>query len=132
MSTERTAVPELLFDPERLRATVPGAAALQDSVISAVMACDPELRRDLLGNVVLTGGTSALPSLQERLLAELNPIAPVGTRARIAAASPAERSLGVWMGGSIIGSLGGFTELWFSASEYAEHGAKMVHAKCPA
>jgi len=128
---ERLAVPELLFDPSPLAGSVPGATGLQNSILSSAMACDPELRRDLLGNMVLTGAASALPGVQERLMAEFAPMAPVGTRPKLAAASAGERALGAWLGGSIVGSLGGFTELWFARSEYAEHGAKMVHLKCP-
>ncbi len=72
-----------------------------------------------------------MPGLQERLVAELGPNAPVGTRPKLAAASSAERALGAWLGGSIVGSLGGFEELWFSAAEFREHGAKFIHLKSP-
>jgi actin-like protein 6A len=128
LAAERTAIPELLFDPA---ATFPGAPALHTAVVGSVMACEPEVRRELMAGLVLTGGGSALPGLFERLQRELTRLAPVGTRPRLAAAAPPERALGAWLGGSILGSMGNFHDLWFSASEYAEHGAKMVHRKCP-
>jgi D-alanyl-lipoteichoic acid acyltransferase DltB (MBOAT superfamily) len=37
--------------------------------------------------------------------------------------------MGPWLGGSILGSLGTFPDIWFSAAEYKEWGAKMLHRK---
>ena len=105
--------------------------SLQDTLASAVMSCEPDVRRDLVGNIIFTGGASGLPGLLERLTREFVPLAPVGTKPRWLSASREERALGTWLGGSILGSLSGFPELWFSKAEYAEHGAKMVHRKCP-
>lgn len=131
-------IPELLFQPTRPIA--PGghqpsfggpAQNLADTLVGSAMACDPELRRDLVGSLVLTGGASRLPGLQDRLVKEFGPVAPVGTRARWAFASPEERTYGAWVGGSILGSLGTFPDMFFSAAEYKEHGAKMIHRKCP-
>jgi actin-related protein len=128
---ERHAVPELHFDPSPLSAAYLGAPSIPAAIVSSVMACEAEVRRELMNAVVLTGGGSGFHGLQERLSRELAAAAPVGTRPRIAAAAVGERALGAWLGGSILGSLGSFHELWFSADEYAEHGAKMVHRKCP-
>ncbi|AET01217.2 actin-related protein ARP4 [Medicago truncatula] len=37
----------------------------------------------------------------------------------------------VWIGGSILASLGSFQQMWFSKSEYEEHGASYIQRKCP-
>jgi actin-like protein 6A len=131
VGVERFGVPELLFDPSPLAATYLGVSPLPTAIVSSVMACDPEVRRDLMAGLVLTGGASGLPGLADRLQRELGPVAPIGTKPRLAAAAPAERALGPWLGGSILASLGTFPDLWFTAEEYAEHGAKMMHRKCP-
>jgi actin, other eukaryote len=155
--TERAAIPELLFDPfyygstlangvsdgeadngginkvreARGEAAIPGATvSLPQVLLASAMACEPEIRRDLIGNLVLTGGASAMRGLQDRLINEFAPMAPVGTKAKWAAANEKERPLGAWLGGSILGSLGGFGEMCFSRSEYQESGAKAVHLKC--
>lgn len=113
------------------RSPYAGLLGLPDVLASAAMACDPESRRDVIAGLVLTGGASGLPGLGDRLAREFTAVAPVGTRPRWASASREERGLGAWLGGSILGSLSSFPELWFSKAEYAEHGAKMIHRKCP-
>lgn len=115
----------------RGEAPIPGASvSVPQVLLASAMACDPDIRRDLIGNLVLTGGASTMRGLQERLVAEFAPLAPVGTKAKWAAANDKERPLGAWLGGSILGSLGGFGEMWLSRSEYQEHGVKAVHLKC--
>lgn len=36
-----------------------------------------------------------------------------------------------WLGGSILGSLGSFHEMWLSKAEYEEGGAQLIDKKCP-
>lgn len=153
VGAERHVVPELLFNPglgaalgwtsaspfaaasglgPGATAPVPGlagAAGLPSAVVASAMACDPDARRDLMGQIVLTGGGSAMNGLYERLARELASASPPGTRARVVAAAPEERCVGPWVGGSILASLGTMPDLWFGAEEYKEHGAKMLHRK---
>lgn len=66
----------------------------------------------------------------ERLHKELTELAP--QRFKIVATSfPSEKKYGVWIGGSILGSLGSFHQIWISKSEFEEHGASIVERKCP-
>ena len=37
----------------------------------------------------------------------------------------------MWIGGSILASLGSFQQLWMSKAEYAEQGAQGILRKCP-
>ena len=53
------------------------------------MRCDCELRKDLFGNVVLSGGGSMFPGLADRLQLELQALAPSSMRLRVI--SPPER-----------------------------------------
>lgn len=129
---ERVLVPEMLFSSGVKTATgMTLQQSLHDTLLACSMGCEMDARRDLVGNMVVTGGNSRLPGLYERLIREFLPIAPPGTRARFVAGSGEERSLGPWLGGSILGSLGTFHDMWFSAAEYSEHGVKYVHRKCP-
>jgi len=54
-----------------------------------------------------------------------------GARIKIQAAGlTAERRFGSWIGGSILGSLGTFHQMWISKAEYAEFGASVVEKRC--
>jgi hypothetical protein len=119
-------------------AALPPAAAgesLPLCVLKSLVDVDAEARREVAANVVLTGGASALRGLSTRLVSDLHsqldPALLGGVRPRLTCAAPEERAVGPWLGGSILGSLGTFPDLWFSKQEYEEHGAKMLHRKCP-
>ena len=92
-----------------------------------------EMRRELWGSVVVSGGGSLMPGLPERLHARLGQLVPaMSTKVVLRAAStPAERRFAVWIGGSILGSLGSFQQMWMSKQEYEEQGAAGIAKKCP-
>eukprot|EP00922_Rhytidocystis_sp_ex-Travisia-forbesii_P040167 GHVS01059725.1.p1 GENE.GHVS01059725.1~~GHVS01059725.1.p1 ORF type:complete len:522 (+),score=179.68 GHVS01059725.1:159-1568(+) len=133
-------VPEILFHPTATLmstdspAVLRGFTGLPQAVADAVHCCDVDLRRDLLSSIILTGGTSLLGGLPERLSRDLmeeeGPLG-CGTRFKVVAPSTAvERRFSSWIGGSILASLGTFQQMWFSAEEYHEHGAQLVERKC--
>jgi actin-related protein len=128
LGLERFRIPETLFRP------APGAQSPEPSlpqmVWRAVQACDADLRRDLLQSIVVTGGTSLLTGLTERLSRELHELAPQRCRL-IAPNFSAERRFSPWIGGSILASLGSFQQMWISKQEYEEHGRSIVEKKCP-
>ena len=84
-------------------------------------------------NIVLCGGTSMLPGLANRMekeitslvnpsnLYKINNINIITTPHRIDAA---------WIGGSILGSLPTFQQIWISKQEYDDCGPQIVHRKC--
>ena len=45
--------------------------------------------------------------------------------------STVERRFSVWIGGSILASLGSFQQMWMSKAEYQEHGAGLINKKAP-
>lgn len=106
---------------------------------------ETELRRELLQNVVVSGGSSCFENLPTRLEREIvnslinQPLtsaagpyaAAANMRVKVVAAHTQERKVGAFLGGSILASLGSFHEMWLSKHEYAEHGASLVHKKCP-
>ncbi|KAI9781176.1 MAG: NuA4 histone acetyltransferase subunit [Geoglossum umbratile] len=101
--------------------------ALIQASLSAV---DVDVRPHLLANVVITGGTSLLYGFTDRLNSELTQMFP-GPRVRLSApGNTAERRFASWIGGSILGSLGAFHQMWVSKREYEEHGAGIVEKRC--
>ncbi|KAA8494485.1 Actin-related protein 4 [Porphyridium purpureum] len=101
---------------------------LSDLVKAAIERCDASMHRDLYSSVCLTGGCSNFPGLFERLGNELMYIT---NRVRvIAAQGKQERRYCAWTGGSILATFSEFQRLWFSRTEYEEHGAPFIHKKC--
>lgn len=81
----------------------------------------------------MSGGGSLLPGLTDRLTARLSEMVPqMSMKVKLlAATTPSERRFAVWIGGSILASLGSFQQLWMSKQEYDEQGANAIHRKCP-
>ena len=119
--------------------THPGMQPLPALVLNAVNVADSDAHRELLRNVVLTGGGSCLPGLVERLEVELRTLAlrcqgvpsilQYAGRVAVNAPPPAERRYGAWLGGSILASMSGNHALWMSKAEYDEFGASLLARK---
>jgi actin-related protein len=81
--------------------------SIVDCVIDAVQRSDTDLKRDLYFNIILSGGTTLLPGFKERLEKELTERLHSTFRVRVVTTSAGlERRNGVWIGGSILASLG--------------------------
>ncbi|KAI2640920.1 chromatin remodeling and histone acetyltransferase complexes subunit putative [Xylaria nigripes] len=115
----------VLFTPDGTKAqTIP------DLIKACLSAVDVDLRPNLLGNVVVTGGTSLLNGFNDRLNNELMAMHP-GMKIKLHAAGlTTERRFGAWIGGSILASLGTFHQMWISRKEYEENGANIVEKRC--
>ena len=108
------------------------AKGLPALILDVINSCDVDVRKDLFGGMLLAGGGSMFGQLRERLEAELHDAAPTNVRVKMtASANAVERKFATWIGGSILASLGSFQQMWMSKQEYEEHGAQLVHKKCP-
>lgn len=138
---DRFAVPEVLFNPSLLTSfgldtvknydgsDLQGVPAM---INEAIQKCDVDVRRDMWGGIVLTGGGALLPGLRERLEQGLAELAPPASRLKVVSpANSTERRFAVWIGGSILASLGSFQQMWMSRAEYDEHGPSLIHRKAP-
>ncbi len=123
---------------------------VHELVFASVMKCDVDIRKDLYGNVLLSGGTTMIPGLAERLSKELTTLAPPSVKVKVVA--PPERKYSVWIGGSILASLKSFKvqvllralpiaqltrhttwsaqTMWISKADFAAAGASIVHKRC--
>ena len=125
VGNERFRCPEALFKPSVLGKEFGG---IQQQLFDTIMNCDIDLRKDLYANVVMSGGTTMYPGINERMTAELKKLAPVSIDVRVI--TPPERKYSVWIGGSILASLNTFQENWITREEYDECGPSIVHRKC--
>jgi len=135
---ERFLVPEALFAPSvhiDMKDDFDDTftfQGLQKMVASSIDMCDVDIRKELYLSIVLTGGNTLFPGLPSRLQKEIQKANPPAFRVKILHPNTkTERRFGVWIGGSILGSLGTFHQMWFSRSEYDENGASLLARKCP-
>jgi len=64
----RFRAPEALFQPSFLGLE---AAGIHETTYNSIFKCDLDIRRDLYGNVVLSGGTTMYPGIADRMQKEL-------------------------------------------------------------
>ena len=136
---ERFRVPEALFQPafigkgtaippynaERLRAP-DEASGIHAWTYDCIMRCSADIRGDLFKNIVLSGGSSRFPGMEERLTRELK-VASDPRRVKI---STAEANSS-WVGGSILASLPEcHSQIFVTKAEYDDKGPAVVHSRC--
>merc|ERR1712227_707426 len=110
ISNERFRCPEVLFQPSFVGKEDEGVHVL---TYNSIMKCDIDIRKDLYGNIVLSGGSTMFPGIADRMNKEITAKAPT--------------SMTVWIGGSILASLSTFEEMWVTKEEYDDSGPSIVH-----
>jgi actin beta/gamma 1 len=125
IGSERFRAPEALFQPSMLGLE---AVGIHETTFNSIKICDVDIRKDLYGNIVLSGGTTMYTGLPERMQKEITALAPSTIKVKVVA--PPERKYSVWIGGSILASLSTFQQMWISKQEYDESGPSIVHRKC--
>ncbi|ONM19688.1 Actin-7 [Zea mays] len=124
IGAERFRCPEVLFQPSFIGMEAPG---IHETTYNSIMKCDVDIRKDLYGNIVLSGGTTMFPGIADRMSKEITALAPSSMKIKVVA--PPERKYSVWIGGSILASLSTFQQMWISKAEYDESGPGIVHRK---
>lgn len=127
LNANRFMIPEVLFSPTALECPVP-TRGWHEIVQSCIEQCDPAVRSEMYGNVILAGGNTLFPRLDERVQKEMSLLAPKGTVAKCVAFP--NRQYGSWVGASIVASMNTFPCMWVSKSEYDDYGASIIHRKC--
>ncbi|XP_010539996.1 PREDICTED: actin-related protein 4 [Tarenaya hassleriana] len=141
IGADRFKIPDVMFNPflvqtipgmENYTGMLPSIRGLPHMVIESINKCDVDIRRELYSSILLAGGTASMQQLKERLEKDLLEESPQSARVKVlASGNTTERRFSVWIGGSILASLGSFQQMWFSKSEYEEHGASYIQRKCP-
>jgi hypothetical protein len=120
----RFRAPEALFQPSFLGLE---ASGIHETTYNSIMKCDLDIRKDLYGNIVMSGGTTMyngigmsewvgdlsekgrfansipLRPTADRMQKEITTLAPSSMKVKIVA--PPERKYSVWIGGVSCGSL---------------------------
>jgi len=86
IGNERFRAPEALFQPSVLGLESGGIHA---TTFTSIMKCDVDVRKDLYGNIVMSGGTTMYPGIADRMQKEITALAPSSMKVKIIA--PPER-----------------------------------------
>ncbi|CAA6666366.1 unnamed protein product [Spirodela intermedia] len=100
IGAERFRCPEVLFQPSMIGME---AAGIHETTYNSIMKCDVDIRKDLYGNIVLSGGSTMFPGIADRMSKEITALAPSSMKIKV---------------------------MWISKSEYDESGPSIVHRKC--
>ncbi|MCQ6513333.1 hypothetical protein NPN18_26580, partial [Vibrio parahaemolyticus] len=73
LGNERFRAPEALFQPSVLGLESVG---IHVTTFNSIMKCDVDVRKDLYGNIVMSGGTTMYPGLSDRMQKEITALAP--------------------------------------------------------
>ena len=123
---ERFECAELLFQPSLIQSNSP---PIQNIIFQSVYSkAESEYKKELFGNIVLSGGNTMLPGITDRFHKEICSIATSPTRINVIA--PPERKSSVWIGGSILASLSTFQYYYINKSDYDEFGSNIVNLRC--
>jgi actin-related protein len=113
---------------------------LANMVCDCAYQCDRDQQGQLLSSIVLGGGgactfgptENALPDLIKENVETLIHTHTPGWRVKIYTPTvSSERSILSWLGGSILGSLNAFQNMYITKAEYDEWGPAIVNRKCP-
>ncbi|RUS20313.1 actin family, partial [Endogone sp. FLAS-F59071] len=107
VGSERFRAPEALFRPSLLG--LESARGVHETIHAAINRCDPELHGALYHHIVLSGGTTFLPGMEERVQNEITKLAPNNVKIRIVASE--ERKCAAWLGGSALAALSSFRQM---------------------
>ncbi|KAK4279887.1 hypothetical protein QN277_011591 [Acacia crassicarpa] len=106
IGAERFRCPEVLYQPSLIGKD---AAGIHEITYNSIKKCDVDIRKDLYGNIVLSGGSTLFPGIADRTSKEISALAPRSMKIKVVA--PPERKYSAWIGGSILASLSTFQQV---------------------
>lgn len=115
LKNEQYLAPEILFQPSLIDSK---ESPLSKLIIDIIDQCDKKIRVDLYQNIVLSGGSSLFPGLEERIKNELQSLRP---HKEISIIARPNRRFSAWMGGSTIVSNNIFQKSCMNKKEYLDN-----------
>ena len=127
----------IVVDDARFKATeglfTPGlwgkdVTGLHELVWKSIQACSIDHRKLLLRNIYLSGGTSLLPGLPERLKAEISSLTPTGSTVEVHASENRQHS--AFLGAAVLAGLSSFSESVVTQEEWNSKGFDALNKWC--
>ena len=98
--------------------------SIHEAIVNVVELCDMDIRRDLLQNIFITGGSSLFPNFEKRLKQEIEK--ELMKRGKlyqnVKIFAPKGRELSNWVGGSILSQIPEFQSSWITRKRYFSEG----------
>jgi actin-related protein len=127
LADERWKCPEALFNPQMVGLESLGVGGL---VYQSIERCEIDVRKTLLSNVILSGGSTMFPGFAERLTKELKYSAPTASQANIRVVQSKDQKHAVYAGAQVFSTLRSMQEdQWMNIEDYDEYGANFIHDK---
>ena len=124
---ERIICPEALFKPILINRKAKGIDQLCND---SIQKCDMNVKKILYNNIILSGGTSMLKGLKERLTNEIQSLVPEAMKNEVKIIDSQNRQFLTWKGAQILVSVSTFESKWITRNEYQEKGPKIFDEKC--
>lgn len=125
VGTEKYRCTEILMNPSLIGRESDG---ITESTFNSLMKSDIDIRKQLYGNVLLTGGNSMIKGMDTRIGTGLKMLAP--KRFPVDIISLPDKDLMAWVGGSILSCLPENRSGWVTKGEYDDSGPAIIHRKC--
>merc|ERR1712129_92511 len=116
----RFATPEILFAPQQIG--LERETGLQHLVFDGVMACDIDLRRELLKNIVICGANLMFDGIAKRIKNEVSNLSADNNLQNCKVNAIKSCKYSQMIGGSILTAMQSFEEKWITREEYEEYG----------
>jgi actin len=117
----------------------PFSQGLSSMAVNCIERCDMDLRYDLLGSVIVAGGTSMCDGFAQRVHNDLckglgmqqqQHQHRTNENKRVKVVADSQRRNAAWIGGSILASLGTFPDMMVTAAEWDESGVRALNKLC--
>ena len=82
IGSERFRCPEVLYQPSMIGME---NAGIHETTYNSIMKCDVDIRKDLYGNIVLSGATTMFPGIADRMSKEITALAPSSMKIKVVA-----------------------------------------------
>jgi actin-related protein 3 len=121
---ERFMAPEVFFRPELVGN---GIRSLPEIVHDSVQASPIDYRKNLLSNIVLSGGSTMFPNFAPRLELELRNSLPNGSSLKVNVNGESDiQRFAVWQGAAALCQTPGFDKHMFTKAQYDEIGPRVA------
>ncbi|XP_054426655.1 actin, cytoskeletal 3-like [Pteronotus mesoamericanus] len=124
LGSERFFGPEVLFQTNLIARDSLGAHM---AAFRSISSCDPALWKVLFGHVLLSGGTGSCCGLSSRMQKELSALVSPPVIVKVSTCPFSLYS--AWVGGSILGSLSTFQDMWVTSDDYKDVGSSVIHRR---